>query len=69
MSDTGLSRLWPGLVVLWCSWTHGGGYIMRDTSGRVNWQCKKCARWANAVSAEDEKTVIAASIAAKKEAG
>lgn len=35
------------LKALWCELTHSGGWIMRDPSGRVNWQCKKCGRWAD----------------------
>lgn len=50
----GLERLWPGIVDLWCEWTHGGGHIERDPSGRVNWQCNRCGRWAQPVPIEDE---------------
>ena len=39
----------------WCSWTHGGGHIKRDSHGRINWQCQKCGRWADAVPLEQEK--------------
>lgn len=50
-----MKPVWSGLVELWCSWTHGGGHILRDTAGRVNWQCAKCGRWAEPVSEADEK--------------
>ena len=42
----------------WCAWTHGGGHILRDPSGRVNWQCAKCGRWADPVPLEDERRVV-----------
>jgi hypothetical protein len=59
-----LRLIWEGLVDLWCEWTHGGGHIERDPLGRVNWQCNKCGRWADPVSAEDEAAVIDAAIRA-----
>lgn len=46
----------------WCSWTHGGGDIKRDLQGRINWQCRKCGRWADPVSHETEARVIATDI-------
>lgn len=58
----GIKRLWPGLVDLWCSWTHGGGIILRDPSGRVNWQCNKCGRWAEPVSEADERRLTDSAI-------
>lgn len=54
----GVRRLWAGFVDLWCGWTHGGGHIERDPTGRVNWQCNKCGRWATPVSMEDEKALV-----------
>ena len=43
----------------WCSWTHGGGDIKRDEQGRINWQCRKCKRWAdNPVTLTDEEDLI-----------
>ena len=37
------------LKEFWCSWTHGGGHIKRDSQDRINWQCQKCGRWADPV--------------------
>ena len=37
-----------------CSWFHGGGSVKRDESGRINWQCKKCGRWAEPVPLDVE---------------
>lgn len=54
----GVSRFFAGLAALWCEWTHGGGWVMRDPAGRVNWQCHKCGRWAEPVNAEDERLAI-----------
>lgn len=42
------------LVGAWCDWTHGGGSIRRDVSGSMNWQCRKCGRWAMPTAAEIE---------------
>ena len=47
-----------GIASEWCSFTHGGGKIMRDPSGRVNWQCCKCGRWAEPVSEGDEADLL-----------
>lgn len=30
-----------------CNWLHGGGYILRDARGRINWRCRKCGRWSD----------------------
>lgn len=49
-----------GIASEWCRATHGGGHIERDPSGRVNWQCAKCGRWAAPVETEDERRAIAA---------
>ena len=49
--------VWDGLAGEWCRLTHGGGHIQRDPTGRVNWQCNKCGRWAEPVSQEDEAAV------------
>ena len=49
-----LRLILDGLLLEWCSYTHGGGQIERDSSGRINWQCCKCGRWANPVSENDE---------------
>lgn len=53
-----MRALFAGLAALWCEWTHGGGAIMRDPSGRVNWQCQKCGRWAEPVSESDEANLL-----------
>lgn len=42
------------LVGAWCDWTHGGGSIRYDVSGSLNWQCRKCGRWAMPTAAEIE---------------
>jgi len=54
------------LRVFWCSWTHGGGQILRDPSDRINWQCLKCGRWSTPVSHEDERAVVDAAIDAAR---
>ena len=41
-----------------CDWFHGGGDIKRDEYDRINWQCRKCGRWADPVSIEDEQATI-----------
>jgi hypothetical protein len=46
-------KLLDGIASEWCRAVHGGGYILRDPSGRVNWQCKKCGRWARPVSEKE----------------
>ena len=48
-----------------CSWFHGGGSIKRDPLGRINWQCKKCGRWADPVPLEQEKRMTDRAIEAK----
>ena len=53
---------WGGLKSVWCSYFHGGGYILRDQSGRVNWQCTKCGRWANPVSDSEEFNLLEISL-------
>jgi hypothetical protein len=58
------------LSELWCNWTHGGGIVLRDPSGRINWQCCKCARWATPVAQGEESAVTrsaAATMAQTKE--
>lgn len=42
----------------WCAWTHGGGRIERDPSGRINWQCSRCGRWDEPVSLEQERRLV-----------
>ena len=43
------------LKALWCDLTHGGGHIVRDEQGLINWRCSKCGRWSgDPVSVEDE---------------
>jgi hypothetical protein len=42
----------------WCSWFHGGGDIKRDQQDRINWQCRKCGRWADPVPLKEEAAVI-----------
>lgn len=59
-------ELWSAIASGWCQYTHGGGYIMRDPSGRVNWQCAKCARWAVPVSESDEYALIVSDVREKK---
>lgn len=46
-----LGPLW----ILWCDFTHGGGWVMRDPLGRINWQCCKCGRWSTPVPPENER--------------
>ena len=47
---------------VFCDWFHGGGYVLRDQLGRVNWQCARCGRWANPVPEEGENEMIDAAI-------
>lgn len=54
-----MRAFFAGVVALWCEWTHGGGWIMRDPSGRVNWQCQKCGRWAEPVPDHEEYAMTA----------
>jgi len=42
------------LKQFWCSWTHGGGHIKRDSFDRINWQCCKCGRWSDPIPLETE---------------
>ena len=51
------------LTDIWCELTHGGGRILRDPSGRINWQCEKCGRWSDPVPAEDEHAVTRSAMA------
>ncbi len=60
-----MSVFLDGLRSEWCSLTHGGGFILRDPLGRINWQCKKCGRWANPVPLNDEKRVVDAALKGK----
>jgi hypothetical protein len=55
-----LLHIWRGLQDLWCGYTHGGGHVLRDSSGRINWQCAKCGRWDTPVSPEDEASFVRA---------
>ena len=55
------------IATKWCDTFHGGGSIVRDNLGRLNWQCKKCGRYSDfPVSLEDEKMVIDRDIEAFK---
>lgn len=45
-----------------CSWFHGGGDIKRDELGRINWQCRKCGRWADPIPQEVEQRQTAKDI-------
>lgn len=56
------------LKEFWCSWFHGGGDIKRDAFDCINWQCRKCGRWARPVSNEDEAAVIDDAIRARNQA-
>ena len=49
----------------WCSWFHGGGNIKSDCYDRINWQCRKCGRWAQPVDKQTEDLIINADIKAK----
>lgn len=49
---------------LMCDWTHGGGEIMRDDEGRINWRCGKCGRWSDKpVPVDDERRQTDSAIA------
>ena len=47
----------------WCSLFHGGGAILRDCYGRINWQCVTCGRWSTPVDKQTEKLMTEAAIA------
>lgn len=47
----------------WCSLFHGGGAILRDCYGRINWQCVSCGRWSTPVDKKTEKLMTEAAIA------
>ena len=49
-----LRLILDGLLREWCSYTHRGGQIDRDSLGRINWQCCKCGRWAHPVREIEE---------------
>lgn len=61
-----LHLIWAGLADLWCDWTHGGGHILRDPLGRVNWQCARCGRWADPVPRAVETEIIDKLLVAKR---
>lgn len=47
-----------------CDWTHGGGRILRDEHGRINWRCDKCGRWSDSpVPLEHERRQTDAAVA------
>ena len=53
------------LFRLMCDWTHGGGRILRDDQGRINWRCDKCGRWSDSpVPLDDERRQTDADIRA-----
>ena len=51
----------------WCSWFHGGGDIKRDAQDRINWQCRKCGRWAVPVDPKEEVRAIEAALKEKNQ--
>lgn len=55
------------LTSWWCDLTHGGGDIKRDSSDQINWQCRKCGRWADPISTVKESLMIDAAIRARNE--
>lgn len=59
--------LWQQIKRAWCETFHEGGYVTRDSLGRINWKCDTCGRWANPVSIEEERRVVDAHIKAAKE--
>lgn len=53
---------------MWCNWTHGGGRLLRDAQGRINWCCGKCGRWSdNPVPHKQERLQTDAAIRARGE--
>lgn len=40
-------KVYKYLTVFYCEHFHGGGHIIRDNSGKINWQCAKCGRLAD----------------------
>jgi hypothetical protein len=65
MSITAIKQALEALETVWCSWFHGGGDIKRDRQDRINWQCRKCGRWATPVTLKEEAVVIRAAIRAR----
>lgn len=59
-----LQNLRDGIAAEWCSLTHGGGWVMRDPLGRINWQCQKCGRWSDPVPLTEEAAATQAAIRA-----
>jgi hypothetical protein len=45
-----------------CDWFHVGGDVKRDYSGRINWQCRTCDRWAEPVDLATELLIVEADI-------
>jgi hypothetical protein len=40
-----IAKLVARMSQFWCNWVHGGGRIVRDELGQINWRCSKCGRW------------------------
>lgn len=57
------NRLRQWLRIQWCSWTHGGGHVVRDPLGRINWRCAKCGLWCVPVGISYEIGMTNAAIA------
>ena len=50
-----MTRLARYLARLWCDHFHGGGDIKRDSADRINWQCRRCGRWADSATTREEE--------------
>lgn len=48
-----MTRLARYLARLWCDHFHGGGDIKRDSADRINWQCRRCGRWADSTATRE----------------
>lgn len=57
-------RYW--LKSWWCALTHGGGSIVRDDLGRINWQCAACGRYSDPVPLDEDRRVVDRHIASAR---
>lgn len=58
-------RVFSWLRQKWCDVVHGGGRVLRDPQGRINWRCDTCGRWSDSpVPLAVERRLIDADIRA-----
>ncbi|MBO9430603.1 hypothetical protein [Sulfitobacter sp. R18_1] len=44
--------IWDRIKRAWCERFHAGGYVCRDSLGRINWKCDTCGRLSKPVTFE-----------------